>query len=203
MTSEQQSHPSGTAWVPGRRIRYDHRGDNRAHAVRISTERFLLRELTEGDVTQRYLSWLSDVATQRFIVAAAKTKRLSDLKQYVQERIGREDVLFLGIFEKATGVHVGNIKYEPVDSASGYAVMGILIGDPISRGKGVAGEAVRASALWLKAHRQIRWILLGVNPNNTAAIKAYQKVGFVQSPSAYIRREFQGNTAMCWDLRRL
>lgn len=97
--------------------------------VEIISERFLLRPLTESDVTERYLEWLSDSDAKKFITAAATTKKIEDLRDYVRERIDREDVLFLGIFEKGTGLHIGNIKYEPVNSELGYAIMGILIGD--------------------------------------------------------------------------
>jgi [ribosomal protein S5]-alanine N-acetyltransferase len=203
MTAIRKLRTVGKTCAPNSREQDRTRRENLDRAVKIFSRRFLLRELTENDVTERYLSWLSDAAAKRFIVAAANTKSLSDLKRYVQKRIGREDILFLGIFEKATGLHIGNIKYEPVNTNSGYAVMGILIGDPDSRGRGVAAEVLRTSALWLREHRRIKRILLGVNQNNATAIKAYEKVGFIQSPSAFIQTEFPGNTAMIWDLSRL
>ncbi|MDX9713884.1 MAG: hypothetical protein RBT37_00480 [Dissulfurispiraceae bacterium] len=98
-------------------------------SVEIATKRFILRELSANDVTSQYLGWLQDVDAKKYITAASHTSCLSDLKQYVCSRIGREDILFLGIFDKSTGLHIGNIKYEPVNSALGFAVMGILIGN--------------------------------------------------------------------------
>ena len=53
--------------------------------------------------------------------------------------------LFLGVFEKVTNKHIGNIKYDPIDSESKVAVMRILIGDPEWRGRGVAEEVLSAS----------------------------------------------------------
>jgi [ribosomal protein S5]-alanine N-acetyltransferase len=175
-------------------------GSHLDRKVEIASERFLLRELTEDDVTERYLSWLSNTEVRKFIAAAAKTKSLSDLKQYVRDRIGRNDILFLGIFEKNSGLHIGNIKYEPVNSDLGYAIMGILIGDPKYRGKGVTVEVLIASAQWLKSHRKIKQILLGVTKDNTAAIRAYEKVGFV-----FARTEIIPNHAstMALDLKGL
>lgn len=150
-----------------------------ATEIKIVTERFVLRPLTEHDVTERYLAWLRDNDARKYIVAASTTEKLSDLKQYVLDKTGREDVLFLGIFEKQTGLHLGNIKYEPVDSVRGDAVMGVLIGDVAYRGRGVSGEVIAASAQWLKRWRNIRRILLGVSSENLAAIRAYERVGFV------------------------
>ena len=123
----------------------------------ISTKRFILKPLVEDDATERYLNWLDDADAKKYITFAEKTRCLSDLKQYVRDRIGREDILFLGIFEKNTRLHIGNIKYEPVNSESGYAIMGLLIGDPAYRGKGVAaspgGEHAHAWASWVRAWR--------------------------------------------------
>ena len=148
----------------------------------IATPRFILRDLRQEDITDRYLEWFVDPAAQQHITAAASTRTLAQLRDYLAERIGRRDVLFLGIFDKTTGAHIGNVKYEPVDAAQGHAVMGILIGDAGYRGKGVAGEVIAASARWLQAHEGIREIVLGVHRDNAAAIQAYERVGFVVEP---------------------
>lgn len=164
--------------------------------VEIYTERFLLREISNEDVSERYLNWLSDLEVKRYIISAPTTKELSDLKQYVHERIGRDDILFLGIFEKSSGLHIGNIKYEPVNSEVGYAIMGVLIGDPAYRGRGVTTEVLKASSKWLKTHRNIRQILLGVSKDNFAAIKAYQKAGFVVVDTPYIQKSLSFGISM-------
>ena len=164
--------------------------------VEITTERFLLRLLTENDVTERYLSWLGDGNAKRFIAYAAKTKSLSDLKHYVRERTGRSDILFLGIF----GWHIGNIKYEPVNSELGYTIMGILIGEPAYRGKGVTIEVISASAHWLKYNRKIKQVLLGVGRDNQAAIRAYEKVGFAVVDPPLIAKSAPEAITMAWIL---
>ena len=78
----------------------------------ISTNRFILKPLKVDDVTERYARWLSDQATSKYISA-----RLSfeDLQKYVYDRTNKEDVLFLGIFDKITGLHIGNIKFENIN----------------------------------------------------------------------------------------
>ena len=154
--------------------------------IQITTKRFLLRSLSEQDVTDRYLSWLNDYVAQKFIISAESHKSLADLRKYVLDRIGRDDILFLGIFDKTNGLHVGNIKYEPINVILGYAVMGILIGEPTYRGKGVATEVLHSSAIWLKRRRKINQILLGVSRENNAAIRSYQQAGFMVTETSYI-----------------
>ncbi len=144
----------------------------------INSARFVLRSLCEHDASERYLGWLSDAATARFIISAGTAKDLSELKAYLRERCERPDILFLGIFERGSGLHIGNIKYEPIDVHNRYAVMGILIGEAAWRGKGVAGEVIATSAEWMRDSLGICEIVLGVEVDNLAAIAAYENCGF-------------------------
>jgi len=166
----------------------------------IPTKRFILRSLDEGDVTIRYVSWFCEQVVQQYISAATASPDIAALRQFVVERSERDDVVFLGIFEKKNGLHIGNIKYEPVDSAAGYAIGGILIGDPHWRGMGVAAEVLLESANWLHKHRNIRQIVLGVDRANTAAINAYRKVGFIEESTAFIPTVLPGCMTMVWHL---
>lgn len=144
----------------------------------IETERFFLRPLTIDDATQRYLSWLRDDQSNRFIVTASSNYGISSLKNYIEIRENRNDVLFFGIFLKETSLHIGNIKFEPIDRTHKTATMGILIGDSDWRGRGAAIEVLNACAQWLYEKYSITSILLGVDRENTPAIRAYFKSGF-------------------------
>jgi RimJ/RimL family protein N-acetyltransferase len=167
----------------------------------IESARFRLRPLTVDDATERYRRWLLDDDARRYITAAALTRDLEDLRRFIAERQNRDDVLFLGIFEKSSGAHIGNIKYEPVDAVAGYAVMGVLIGEPAYRGRGVTAEVLDATARWLRDRRGIDEVVLGVHRSNAAAIRAYEKVGFVAAPTPHIPRPQDGTMTMVWDLR--
>lgn len=175
-------------------------GGNRATNVQIASERFLLRELTLDDVTDQYLGWLEDADARKYISAAVHTDGLLALREYVRQRMGRADVLFLGIFDKETGLHVGNIKYEPVNTDLGYAIMGVLIGERAYRGKGVTTEILKATAAWLKGNRDIKEIVLGVDRDNSGALRAYEKAGFVVGPTPYIQNSADESVTMVWRL---
>jgi ribosomal-protein-alanine N-acetyltransferase len=165
----------------------------------IFTERFILRPLNVNDVGENYAGWLSDNKTSQYITAKIN---LADLRQYVTKRSGREDILFLGIFLKESKLHIGNIKFEPVEFKLGYAIMGILIGESDWRGKGVAKEVIYASASWLHKNRNIKEIILGVNRSNNAAILAYQKIGFVEMTTKFIPFFSSENMTMVWHLNK-
>ena len=144
----------------------------------INTERFQLKTLTVDDATEEYLSWFSSSKEVGEYIAYAKTNAdINKLRQYVKEREDREDVLFLGIFTDF-GQHIGNIKYEPINLKDKSATMGILIGDKEWRGKGVATEVIKDSGKYLKENYKIKYIDLGVNKDNIAAVSAYKKMKF-------------------------
>jgi len=145
----------------------------------IRTERFVLTPLSAEHATKRYAGWLANPDSQRYIVTASDNS-LGALRSYITERSGRADVVFLGIFVRETNEHIGNIKYEPINIVEKSAVFGILIGEINWRGKGVAGEVIRAACQRLLNEMGITKYYLGVDPHNTSAVRAYKKIGFQQ-----------------------
>jgi len=144
----------------------------------INTRRFQLKPLSTKDVTERYLSWFKESQeVNQYILFAQKKPNINDLMQYVRDRENRKDILFLAIFSYS-GLHIGNIKYEPINFKDESATMGILIGDKEWIGKGVAPEVIKASSEYLQENYGIKNIELGVDKNNIPAISAYKKIQF-------------------------
>lgn len=144
--------------------------------VSIRSARFELRPITESDVTERYLSWFSGRGADNITMHPAS---IDDLRAYVRSRADRPDILFLAIREAEGGQHIGNIKFEPINSVLGGAIVGIFVGDETWRGRGVASEIIQASADWLQETLALRHLWLGVAEENLAAQRAYEKAGFV------------------------
>ena len=65
--------------------------------VEVATKRFLLRQLTKDDISDKYLSWLK-IEENPYIEYGKNHSTLEELKVYVSERKKKRDVLFLGIF---------------------------------------------------------------------------------------------------------
>jgi ribosomal-protein-alanine N-acetyltransferase len=165
----------------------------------IFTARFYLRPLSVADVSARYLYWLRDGLAKRFISGAHGANDFDELRSYVSQREARDDLLFLGIFTH-DGTHIGNIKYEPIDSVRAVAVLGILIGEAEWRGVGVAGEVIASTAKWLRDSRGIKTIVLGVDRDNSAAIYAYKKLGFVEKVHPLVPVDGVVACSMVWHL---
>ena len=65
---------------------------------------------------------------------------------------------------------------------------------------GLASEAIRESAIWLKNHRKINQAVLGFSENNVAAIRAYTKVGFQIAPMPHIPTCSDSALTMVWNI---
>ena len=146
--------------------------------ITIQTSRFFLRPLAVSDATEKYLGWMKEDSVAKYITAASDTQSLASLEAYILEKSTKDDCLFLGVFNKIGGEHIGNIKYEPICFARKEAVMGVLLGDSNWRGKNVFNEIFLASQQWLLDTYSIQVIMLGVDRSNAAAIRAYEKAGF-------------------------
>jgi len=144
----------------------------------LTTKRFYLKPLASKHASEHYLKWLKENISKKYIVAAAKTKKLEDLKKYITFFSKKYNCIFLRILEKKTKKHIGNIKFYPINFKKKTADMGILIGDPSWRGKGVAKEVILKTSQYLKKYKKIKFIHLGVDIKNKFAIQAYKKAGF-------------------------
>ena len=151
--------------------------------IEIRTTRFLLRTLSDEDATKKYLNWMNDEAVKKFIEPANRPQNLVYLKNYINEKFYKSDCLFLGIFTIKKNIHIGNIKYEPIDFNKSSATMGVLLGESKWRGKNVFEEVLMASSKYLKENYEIKKINLGVKEKNTSALKAYKKLGFKRNSS--------------------
>lgn len=159
---------------------------------KLETERLILRGLRVSDASRAYLSWLAQPRSRRYIVTAGETSNLAQLRAYIARKRRRKDTIFLAILDKASGRHIGNLKYEPVDTKSGHAMLGVLIGDPDWQGKGVATEAIRASSAALHEQLGIERVFLGLSRSNLRASRAYRKAGFrsvARTPFSYDRKK--------------
>lgn len=159
----------------------------------IKKNRFILRPININDANERNSEWLSNPITSKFI---SERPNLKELKDYVRKKITQKDIIFLAIYTIKDKLHIGNIKYEPINLKHKYAVMGILIGEQSWWGKGVALEVINASVKYLKDKYFIDEIILGVKETNTSAIKAYKKTGFGFCSSKYIEQNKDSSLTM-------
>ena len=147
--------------------------------AQIDSQRLVLRSLhPKSDNLSHYLSWMRDVENNLFIESVKKDMTLGELQSYISHKNRSEDALLLGIFEKSSKMHVGNVKLESISSGQD-ACLGMLIGSREMRGKLFGYDAISILADFAKKEYLLISIYLGVDIRNLAAVKLYQKVGFI------------------------
>ena len=144
------------------------------------TKRFSLQVIKITDVNENYLNWFNDYQIRKYIESSSKKQSILTLKNYVKSKRKKSNVIFLSIFVKKNKKHIGNIKFEPVDTKKKITTMGIMIGDKNWRGKGVAKEVLLGCSEKLYFNYGILKILLGVEKKNIIALNAYKKIGFIE-----------------------
>jgi len=87
------------------------------------------------------------------------------------------------------GRHVGNVVLDHIDRRVGKARLHVYIGDPAARGRHVGRRAVALAVALAFEQLDLHKVWLTVHARNTAAIRAYQAVGFVIEGTH--RAEFQ------------
>jgi RimJ/RimL family protein N-acetyltransferase len=73
---------------------------------------------------------------------------------------------------------IGQISYNQIDVENKKVEIDIIIGDKDNMGKGYGPDVLRVLTKYLFESFDINKILIKAQPNNTRAIKAYEKVGF-------------------------
>ncbi len=105
--------------------------------VSIHTPRTLIRTMTPGDVTERYISWFADPQVMYHITMAMNLTR-DQLIDFVASFDNRERFHF-GVFMKDSGVHVGWLKVL-CDMENRKGVLTTVVGDPDYWGQGIGFE---------------------------------------------------------------
>lgn len=110
----------------------------------LETERLVLRPLDPAEVTQTYVDWLADPRINRFLETRHARQTREMIRSFVKDVNASGHSMLWGVFPKASGTHVGNIKLGPIDARYRRADIGLLIGEPAEWGKGYAIEMIAA-----------------------------------------------------------
>ena len=146
----------------------------------IQSSRLKLRTLKENDIGERYLSWLNEEEINRFLEVRFTGQTATSLRKYVASLNDSKDTLFLGMFLKDSGVHIGNIKLGPINPQHKRADIGIVVGDRDHWGKGYATEAIGALANYAFTGLDLHKLTAGLYEENEGSRQAFLKAGFVE-----------------------
>lgn len=142
--------------------------------------RIYLRALTKRDLTTQYFQWFNEQESDTFTDHALWPNTKGRMEGFLERVTCGEHDLALAIIVRATGRHIGNIGLHRINWIHRRAEMAILLGEPEYRGRGYGPEAITLLAAYAFNKLNLNRIGLGVLAENTAAIRAYRKAGFVE-----------------------
>jgi ribosomal-protein-alanine N-acetyltransferase len=145
----------------------------------IQGEKIYLRALSLNDANEEYLSWLNDDETTRGLASGVFPSTNEELQKFVEGAVSNKNVVMFAICDVSNDAHIGNIKLDQFDWVSRTCELGLLIGNKAYWGKGIGYEVCKLTLSYAFTDLNIRKVSLAVYENNPAAIRLYEKLGFV------------------------
>jgi RimJ/RimL family protein N-acetyltransferase len=148
----------------------------RKRPVHLTTERFLLRNLTANDASERYLAWAADAEVMGPLNVKPTRMAREQLAAYISGFDGINRFL-IGIFTRADKLHIGFYMVE-VDPVHQVASFNVVIGDKDYWGKKVVLETRQALLEHFFEERGIEKIIGQPLARNIPAIFNYRAEGW-------------------------
>ncbi len=140
----------------------------------------IIKGLESDDMKERHL-WLNDPEVTRYFtnlgsIPLSKTD-LEKWYEHISQKKSQE--LHFSICTKESQ-HIGGAQIKSIDWKNRNAEMGIFIGDKNEWGKGYGTDAAKSLIRFGFYELNLHRLWLRVDSENLAALKCYQKAGFLQ-----------------------
>lgn len=132
---------------------------------------------TDEEALRTYVRWLSDSDTNVWLGRSGMSMTYEGERQWAQGLGDDPTRHYYNIVDVRRGLVVGNCHVEVHGT---NAMLGIVIGDPLSREHGLGTEVIGMLARFAFDELGVHRIFLGVMAENERAIRCYRKVGFVE-----------------------
>jgi RimJ/RimL family protein N-acetyltransferase len=106
--------------------------------VYLESDKYLVRNVTIADASDRWGSWMADLEVSSMLNAPAKALSKSEVASYIGSFDQRTHLL-LGIFEKESGKTLGFFRID-IDERLGRFLVSMMVGEPDYRHKGIMNE---------------------------------------------------------------
>ena len=127
------------------------------------------------DVSDKYLSWLSDPEVVRFTEISKAPKNRCELVEYVEAQNKSKDALFWRIL--LGDEHVGNLRASGLSGQHRRASIALIIGESLARGRSVGSTAIKMATDYLFSFG-IYKVTAGMYEPNRASLGAFTKAGY-------------------------
>lgn len=135
-----------------------------------------LRPRIQEDVPYLY-RWLNDPSL-RYLIGETRPSSLSEVEASIDD--DRRDRIWFAVVRKEDDQIIGETGLLRMFPAWGTTDMSIIIADEECRGKGYGTETMRLMLDYAFGYMNFNRVAIGVVGFNDAALRFYERVGFVQ-----------------------
>ena len=135
----------------------------------------VLAPFLPADVTDRYVSWLSDREVTRFTEITSPPDSKQEAALYVETQIQSDNVFFWRIL--LDDEHVGNLRAAGLSGPHSRASIALIIGERSARGKNVGSTAIAMATEHLFS-LGVHKVTAGMYALNQASKAAFLKAGY-------------------------
>lgn len=148
-------------------------------------EKIYLRSMTPQD-TDRIVRWRNNPRVRRNFIYQKPFTREGHLA-WIETKVNTGEVIQFIVCEKETDRPVGSVYFRDISREHHRAEYGIFIGEDDAVGKGIGSETCRLACGYGFEVEKWHKIMLRALSDNAAALRSYEKAGFVRE--AYLREE--------------
>lgn len=152
-----------------------------------------LRMMTWED-TDLIVKWRnSEQVRKNFIYQALFTRESHE--NWIRTKVETGEVVQMMICDIATGTPLGSVYIRDIDRSHKKAEYGIFIGEASARGRGVGSKVAELMLRYCFEEEGLHRVYLRALAGNEAAIRSYEKAGFVKE--GYLKDDVYLNGEYC------
>ncbi len=133
------------------------------------------------DLIPLYLRWINDFGTTRTLSIQNRPMTLEEETAWFEGHVSKSGEYAFTIYERSSGVPIGNCDLIKVDFRNRRGEVGLMIGEPEARGKGYGTEAMKLLLDFAFTALGLNSVMLQYYEFNPAARRCYEKAGFRES----------------------
>lgn len=163
--------------------------------ITIAGDRVALGPLRR-DLIPLYHAWISNLETTQYLSEAGSAPTLDEEVEWYEREIRKSNSQTFTIYALPDYQPIGSVNLHQINHKHRKANMGIMIGEPDMRGRGLGTEAVELIVDYGFHALELHSIWLTTYEFNVAGHKAYARAGFTEVGR---RRECRYHAGRFWD----
>ena len=136
---------------------------------------------------QDYLQWVNQEDTAQAVTRALPVTPLEH-QQWYEGLVRRQDAVVFAVSTRDTQDYIGNVWLWGIHPVHRHAELRILLGPASCKGQGYGSDACWELLRFAFFQLNLNKVYLYVRSDNVAAIKAFEKAGFV--PEGRLQQEY-------------